>query len=753
MGGLAQEITTVGVAQDIPFGCVWVDGLSHPGCRILASACTPSRDYCETHISTLDPITASRLMSSHYACVTPQRVMQSKQEAMMKQAADSHDTVEILYAHCLVRFREIPPEGGAEGFVEAIVQNVSAESGRRPSRPNCFRVRAKYLVGCDGPAGPVARETGFKYDGFANVTQSTSFLVKSKSMSEYVLQHLGASNQYQITRDGVGVGLVTHVEPDEGLWNFIGSWFHSPGEWQNKQEKTVREFMGPLDFEIFASKSWYWNFFVARSFRRRRIFICGDAAHSWPPVCGLGGNTGYGCASNLAWKLAAALRGWGGELLLDSYNVERRNTALRTAQCVMSCMPRPRMLLLMSRIYERFRWIPGVTMILSMKWLSSNSGVHSAQHHCTAGVQLGVRQDFSPVCMTESIIPPDDPFTVYTPRVVSGGRLPVALLEQGGSVYQILSKANYTLLAISISSNDLESVGATELHDDFADHNTKSQSLGLRRLSTASALTVPVESARRLIAAFHDCGAPLDVFGLQSGKHALESTNLEGSRLEGYNLLRREAFILVRPDRIVAWHLPQSRASMVITVDMANEIAFTVTGQVSSNAEEKMQLARRALGWLTSRFLYSLRPFGFLFPQALPLENQTKDDAIAHLRQLKMTKTFDPTTKSHTLVNKKGSTESLSDVSLSKTESTTIPEEELETIVDADMGRASKDLQSVHFQSVEQGDVPEPPLLEVGQEIVVRPSVLGGPSNGKPHEFQASSFILMCDSIDKNKCC
>jgi 2-polyprenyl-6-methoxyphenol hydroxylase-like FAD-dependent oxidoreductase len=62
---------------------------------------------------------------------------------------------------------------------------------------------------------------------------------------------------------------------------------------------------------------------VADRFRRGRAFILGDAAHVHSPVGGQGMNTGIGDAINLAWKIAAVLRGRAPDTLLDSYEAER----------------------------------------------------------------------------------------------------------------------------------------------------------------------------------------------------------------------------------------------------------------------------------------------------------------------------------------------------------------------------------------------------------------------------------------------
>ncbi len=62
-------------------------------------------------------------------------------------------------------------------------------------------------------------------------------------------------------------------------------------------------------------------------YRHGRVFLAGDAAHIHSPAGGQGMNTGMQDAFNLAWKLAAAVRGEGGQALLDSYHAERHPVA------------------------------------------------------------------------------------------------------------------------------------------------------------------------------------------------------------------------------------------------------------------------------------------------------------------------------------------------------------------------------------------------------------------------------------------
>ncbi|NIH78753.1 aklavinone 12-hydroxylase RdmE [Amycolatopsis viridis] len=66
---------------------------------------------------------------------------------------------------------------------------------------------------------------------------------------------------------------------------------------------------------------------IAERFSAGRVFLVGDAAKVTPPTGGMGGNTAVGDGHDIAWKLAAVIRGDAGPGLLDSYDAERRPIA------------------------------------------------------------------------------------------------------------------------------------------------------------------------------------------------------------------------------------------------------------------------------------------------------------------------------------------------------------------------------------------------------------------------------------------
>ena len=96
------------------------------------------------------------------------------------------------------------------------------------------------------------------------------------------------------------------------------------------QEQAIRAAVGlpDLEFEVITTGRWELKASIADTFQNGRVFLAGDAAHTLPPTRGgYGANTGIHDVHNLAWKLAAVVRGTVGAWLLDTYTQERQPVA------------------------------------------------------------------------------------------------------------------------------------------------------------------------------------------------------------------------------------------------------------------------------------------------------------------------------------------------------------------------------------------------------------------------------------------
>jgi 3-(3-hydroxy-phenyl)propionate hydroxylase len=79
----------------------------------------------------------------------------------------------------------------------------------------------------------------------------------------------------------------------------------------------------PTKLEFIRRRVYRHHARVAGQFRLGSVFLAGDAAHVMPVVAGQGWNSGIRDAFNLAWKLAAVIKGVCGDALLETYELER----------------------------------------------------------------------------------------------------------------------------------------------------------------------------------------------------------------------------------------------------------------------------------------------------------------------------------------------------------------------------------------------------------------------------------------------
>ena len=229
-------------------------------------------------------------------------------DPILAEKAKSVPLVSILYETRLESFDQ-----DETGVRARLVDSASGEERV---------IAADYLVGCDGAGGIVRRELGIPLDGPGQIATSVNVFFRSP---EFAAMHEKGWARFFRFFDDEGCWAEAIAIDGKELWRL--SVFHDATP-DLTGISYLRKLAGrDFSYEILDVSPWERRDFLARSYRRGRVLIAGDAAHEMSPTGGSGMHTGICEAVNLAWKLAALYDGWGGPRLLDSYEAECRPIA------------------------------------------------------------------------------------------------------------------------------------------------------------------------------------------------------------------------------------------------------------------------------------------------------------------------------------------------------------------------------------------------------------------------------------------
>jgi 2-polyprenyl-6-methoxyphenol hydroxylase-like FAD-dependent oxidoreductase len=227
------------------------------------------------------------------------------------------ETERVLGDH--LRSLGVTVERGVELF--ALTQDEhAAHLTLRHQDGSTEQVSAPWVIGADGAHSAVRRLVGTK---LAGCFEGERFL-----LGDVVVEH-------QLDLDSMHTffapdGPVVVLPMRDGRMRFLAQVHDAPGAPMN-MHPTQDELQAILDRRIGGIRvlrsQWLTTFEVRHArvpaYRWGRAILAGDAAHIHSPAGGQGMNTGMQDAFNLAWKLAAVIKGDGGEALLNSYQAER----------------------------------------------------------------------------------------------------------------------------------------------------------------------------------------------------------------------------------------------------------------------------------------------------------------------------------------------------------------------------------------------------------------------------------------------
>ena len=178
---------------------------------------------------------------------------------------------------------------------------------------------AAFLAGCDGARSPVREAMAI---GFSGGTYQHLFYV-----ADVDARGPAMNGELHAAVDTTDFLLVFPLK-GEGRARLIGTvraeaeHRHEDLSWNDVSPRVI-EWMHVDVLRLHWFSTYRVHHRVADQFRKGRAFLLGDAAHIHSPVGGQGMNTGIGDAVNLAWKLAAVLRGRATASILDTYETER----------------------------------------------------------------------------------------------------------------------------------------------------------------------------------------------------------------------------------------------------------------------------------------------------------------------------------------------------------------------------------------------------------------------------------------------
>jgi hypothetical protein len=283
-------------------------------------------------------------------------------------------------------------------------------------------VAARHVVGCDGAQSTVRACADIAMEGLGTPVAYRAISFRSRTLS---LRSRGPG------LSTIVVGALTLLSRDErDAW--VAHCASVPGD----PAPVLRGLLGDGHPQVLGVQDWDDSLEVATAYRRGPIFLAGEAAHRFRPA-GDTSDTGLADAVDLGWKLAAVHHGWAGPALLDSYEAERRPSALMDRE-------------LLSRVLESRRRFGRLSAAGAPQ--DYLAGVLRQELHLvddlSIGIGFGTRYATSPVIHHERGIPPSLHGQHITPSTWPGGRPPSVRLADGSQLFDRLGP-QFTLVDLT----------------------------------------------------------------------------------------------------------------------------------------------------------------------------------------------------------------------------------------------------------------------------------------------------------------
>lgn len=294
-------------------------------------------------------------------------------------------------------------------------------------------ISADFVLGCDGPRSTVREAIGSAYVGERALRPNFGMVFRARDLLDRCV-HGGAVQYWVVNRSTPAVMGPLDLH---GTWWIIA--FNVDRDTGERHALRLIEGAAgaPVDATVLSNDPWTARMQLVDRVRSGRVFLAGDAAHLNPPFGGHGLNTGLGDAVDLGWKLAAVIDGWGGPLLLDSYDAERRPIQAAVIEAAVANMR-----VLSTELFADQIDAPGKEgdRVRSLAHANIQARKHAEFHALDLVLDLGC--EASPVMAANSATQPG------SEGVRPGARLPHRWLSLGRSLYDELGEG-MTLLVLA----------------------------------------------------------------------------------------------------------------------------------------------------------------------------------------------------------------------------------------------------------------------------------------------------------------
>jgi len=314
--GLEQRIRSAGKALENCRGRIAVHTIAEANQEELAQMRANQYENDEKLLQKIEEISPSKQTACYQITL---------EEIMLQEARTLGG--ELSFYHELVSY-----EQNEQGVIATIRNRETEEESI---------IHCDYVIAADGAKSKIREQLRISTEGRGTIGGYYMNIYFEADLSEF------------IQGDAFGFSMVLHPEvlgalipvDNERRWIYHVSYDPLKGERPEdftieRCKQIIQTAIGStnVESEIVSVLPWEATESTATKFQDNRIFLVGDSAHIMPPTGGFGSNTGIQDAHNLAWKLAAVIKGKANPKLLETYHEERYPVAKLTTEYASSLL-------------------------------------------------------------------------------------------------------------------------------------------------------------------------------------------------------------------------------------------------------------------------------------------------------------------------------------------------------------------------------------------------------------------------------